>query len=107
MAERLTTLARAWSDEVCVVRPEDVAELRTDDGTVRAVVLHDGSEVLCDAVLVHAPLRGRGHLPVSLGLELTEEGLVAVDAFGHTSAPGIYAAGDVAVAPQQVLRLNP
>ncbi len=102
MAERLATLARGWSDDVTMVRPEEVAGLRVDDGTVRAVVLRDGSEVLCDAVLVHAPLRRRGHLPESLGLELTEEGLVSVDALGHTSVPGVYAAGDVAVAPQQV-----
>jgi thioredoxin reductase len=102
MAERLAALARGWSDDVTVVRPEEVAGLRTDDGTVRAVVLDDGSEVACDAVLVHAPLRRRGHLADRLDLELTEEGLVAVDALGHTSVPGAYAAGDAAVAPQQV-----
>jgi thioredoxin reductase len=102
MAERLETLAGGWSDDVTVVAPEDVAELRVEEGTVRAVVRSDGSDVPCDAVLLHAELRRRGHLPESLGLELTEEGLVAVDALGHTSAPGVYAAGDLAFAPQQV-----
>jgi thioredoxin reductase (NADPH) len=53
-------------------------------------------------VLVHAPLRRRDALPERLGLELTDIGLVAVDAQMHTSRPGVYAAGDLAVAPQQV-----
>jgi thioredoxin reductase len=52
--------------------------------------------------LVHAPLRRRGHLTEDLGLALTDEGLVAIDATGQSSMPGVYAAGDLAVAPQQV-----
>jgi thioredoxin reductase (NADPH) len=64
--------------------------------------MRDGSEVPCDAVLLHAPLSRRGHLPESLGLELTEDGFVSVDPTAHTSVPGVYAAGDLAVAPQQV-----
>ena len=99
---QMATLLRGWTDDVAVVDPGDVARLRADDGTVQAVVLHDGSEVACDGVLVHAPLRLRGDLHAQLGLELTEAGLVAIDALTHTSVPGVYAAGDIAVAPQQV-----
>jgi thioredoxin reductase len=47
-------------------------------------------------------MRRRGRLAESLGLDLTDDGRVSVDAFGHTSVPGVLAAGDVAVAPQQV-----
>jgi thioredoxin reductase len=102
VAERQAALLRGWSSDVTVVDPGEVAGLRVDDGTVRAVVRHDGSEVACDAVLVHAPLRRRDRLPERLGLALTEDGLVAVGALGQTSVPGVYAAGDIAVAPQQV-----
>jgi len=102
MAERLGALARGWSDDVTVVEPGQVARLRVEGGTVRAVVREDGSEVECDAVLVHAPMRRRGRLAEALGLELTEDGRVAVDSLGQTSVPGVYAAGDLAVAPQQV-----
>jgi thioredoxin reductase len=102
VAERLAPLISGWTSDVTVVAPADVARLRVEDGSVVAVVLDDESEIPCDAVLVHAPLRLRGHLAEALGLELAEAGTIAVDALGHTSVPGVYAAGDVAVAPQQV-----
>lgn len=99
---RLATLLAAWTDDVITVDPGDIARARTEDGALRALVRHDGDEVACEAVLVHAPLRPRGHLAQDLGLTLTEDGFIAVDHEMHTSVPGVYAAGDVAVAPQQV-----
>jgi len=102
IADRQATLLAAWTDDVTVVDPADVTGLRVEDGVLEAVVRRDGSEVRCDAVLVHAPLRRRDELPERLGLALTDAGLVAVDAQARTSVPGVYAAGDLAVAPQQV-----
>jgi thioredoxin reductase len=102
IADRQAALLAGWTGDVTVVDPGDVAGVRVEDGTLRAVVRRDGSEVRCDAVLVHAPLRRRDALPERLGLALTETGLVAVDALMRASVPGVYAAGDLAVAPQQV-----
>src|SRR5688572_21285157 len=102
VADRQATLLAAWSDDVTVVDPAEVAGVRLEDDVLQAVVLHDGSEVRCDAVLVHAPLRRRDALPERLGVALTDTGLVAVDEQARTSVPGVYAAGDLAVAPQQV-----
>ena len=102
IATRLATLLTAWTDDVFTVDPGDIGRARLDDGALQALVRHDGDEVACDAVLVHAPLRARGRLSQDLGLALTGDGLIAVDAEMHTSVPGVYAAGDVAVAPQQV-----
>jgi len=102
VADRGATLLAAWTDDVTGVDPDDVAGVRVEDGALQAVVRRDGSEVRCDAVLVHAPLRRRDALPERLGLALTDTGLVAVDAQARTSVPGVYAAGDLAVAPQQV-----
>ena len=102
IAEQQAGLLSAWSDDVTIVAPDELQGLRIENGTLRAVVRHDGSEVRCDAVLVHAPLRQRNDLAERLGLEMTETGLVAVDAQLRTSIPGVYAAGDLAVAPQQV-----
>jgi thioredoxin reductase len=102
IADRQATLLAAWTEDVTVVDPDDAAGVRVEGGVLRAVVRRDGSEVPCDAVLVHAPLRRRGTLPERLGLALTDAGLVAVDSQARTSVPGVYAAGDLAVAPQQV-----
>jgi thioredoxin reductase len=102
VAERQAALLAAWTDDVTVVDPGEVAHLRVEDGVLQAVVRRDGSEIGCDAVLVHAPLRRRDALPERLGLALTDTGLVAVDTQARTSVPGVYAAGDLAVAPQQV-----
>jgi thioredoxin reductase len=101
-AERQATLLAAWTHEVTVVDPGDVAGLRVEDGVLQAVVRRAGSEIRCDGVLVHAPLLRRDALPERLGLALTDLDLVAVDAQMRTSVPGVYAAGDLAVAPQQV-----
>jgi thioredoxin reductase len=102
IAERHAKLLTAWTDEVTVVDPADVAELHVDNGFLQGLVRRDGSEVRCDAVLVHAPLHRRGELPERLGLALTDAGLVAVDSQMRTSVAGVYAVGDLAVAPQQV-----
>jgi thioredoxin reductase len=102
IAEKLATLLAGWTDDVTVVDPGDVSATRIADGTLRALVRHDGTEVPCDAVLLHAELRRRDDLPEQLGLELTDAGFVQVDGEMRTSRPGVYAAGDLAIAPQQV-----
>ena len=102
MAGRYAGLLAGWTDDVTVVDPAEVESARADDGTLAALVLRDGSEVPCEAVLVHAPLRRRDELAERLGLALTEDGFVRVDSEARTSVPGVYAAGDLAFAPQQV-----
>jgi thioredoxin reductase len=102
VAERQAALLAGWTDDVTIVDPSDVSGVRVEDGALQALVCHDGSEVRCDAVLIHAPLRRRDSLPELLGVAFTEGGFVEVDAQARTSVPGVYAAGDLAVAPQQV-----
>jgi len=102
VAERQASLMAGWTDAVSVVDPAEVAGVRADDGVLEAVVLRDGSELPCDAILVHAPLRRRESLADQLGLARTDDDFVAIDVQAHTSVPGVYAAGDLAVAPQQV-----
>jgi thioredoxin reductase len=102
IAERQVALLAGWTDDVTMVDPSDVTGVRIEDGALQALLCRDGSEVPCDAVLIHAPLRRRDSLAERLGLALTGDGLVQVDGQAHTSVPGVYAAGDLAVAPQQV-----
>jgi thioredoxin reductase (NADPH) len=73
-----------------------IAELRGD----LQVVLPDGTEVERDVLFVAAPPTPRDAAFAHLDLERTGPGLLATDDFGHTSIPGIFAAGDlVATAP--------
>jgi thioredoxin reductase len=102
IADRQVALISNWTDDVTAVDPGEVSGLRVEEGALRAIVRHDGSEVPCEAVFVHAPLHPRGDLAAQLGLELTDHGTVQADPTGATSVPGVYAAGDVAVSPQQV-----
>lgn len=102
MAERYAGLLAGWTDDVTVVDPAEVEAARVEDGALAGLVLRDGSEVPCEAVLAHAPLVRRDDLAERLGLALTEDGFVQVDSEARTSVPGIYAAGDLAFAPQQV-----
>jgi thioredoxin reductase len=83
-----------------VERP--VAGVRGNSGALEAVLFGDGGELPRDGLLVAAPPRQRSSLASDLGAELTERGTVDVDAFGQTTVPGLYAAGDVSALMPQV-----
>jgi 3-phenylpropionate/trans-cinnamate dioxygenase ferredoxin reductase subunit len=74
------------------------AELERFEGSgrVESVRLGDGTEIECDAVVVGVGITPRTGLAEAAGLEV-ENGIVT-DAGLATSAPGIFAAGDVASA---------
>lgn len=74
---------------------EEIAELRAEDGALRAVVLPDGTEVARDVLFVAAPPTPRDSAFAHLPLERTGAGLLFVDPFGQTSVPGVRAAGDL------------
>jgi thioredoxin reductase len=79
-----------------------VAGVRARARRLDAVVFADGGELARDGLLVPALLRQRSELAEELGAELTERGTVDVDAFGRTTVPGLFAAGDIGSAMPQV-----
>ena len=93
-------ISRAFTEQA--VRQWDVrleatvTSVSGGDGSVR-MQLTDGSQVEGDLLLVAA---GRDPNTEDLGveaagLELHQDGRIVVDAFGRTSAPGVWALGDV------------
>jgi thioredoxin reductase len=103
-AAHLVPILRRLSGDVEVF--DELAGVRATDGTLRVVVLPDGSEVERDVLFVAAPPTLRDKAFAHLLLERKESGLLAIDPFGHTSIPGLYAAGDlVAEAPAVVMAL--
>lgn len=115
-------LLRAWSDDVTLLaggpaglEPDDaerlraagvtvderaVAALRGPGSALSAIAFADGSERACDGLLVPATLHQRSALAGQLGAAAREpEPVVAdglqVDAKFATTAPGVFAAGDL------------
>jgi thioredoxin reductase len=81
-----------------------VARLSISNDHLEAVELADGRLVPCAAVFIRPALRGHEDgLAESLGCDLDEAGLVRVDASGRTTAPGVWAAGNVTNPRAQVI----
>lgn len=70
---------------------------RTGDGLT--VDLADGDAVSVGGLFVKTDWTQSTPFAAALGVEMSEVGAVVVDAFGRTSVPGVYAAGDLASGP--------
>ena len=69
------------------------------DGRVRRVALEGGEMLAVDMVVMGVGIRLNTALAKDAGLEITERGEVLVDRNLQTSAPDVYAAGDIASWP--------
>jgi nitrite reductase (NADH) large subunit len=79
---------------------EEVDSFESDQGHVTGVRTSKGRTISCDLVGVAIGVRPRIELAGDAGIS-TDRGIL-VDAHMHTSAPGVYAAGDVAQAWDRV-----
>jgi 3-phenylpropionate/trans-cinnamate dioxygenase ferredoxin reductase subunit len=75
----------------------EVKEVTTEDGKATGLKLGDGSTVTADRVLIAVGAQPNIELAERAGLS-TEDGGVLVDVSLRTSAPDIYAVGDIAAA---------
>jgi NADPH-dependent 2,4-dienoyl-CoA reductase/sulfur reductase-like enzyme len=67
-----------------------------------AAVAHTEGETAVDLAVVGVGVRPNAELAAEAGIETAAKGAVAVDDYGRTSAPDVYAAGDCAVAEHVV-----
>jgi 3-phenylpropionate/trans-cinnamate dioxygenase ferredoxin reductase subunit len=72
-----------------------LARFEGSDGRVKKVVTERGKELEADLVVIGAGVHPEVTLAKSAGLELGERGGIRCTAQLETSAPGVYAAGDV------------
>jgi thioredoxin reductase len=84
-----------------------VAELRSADGELTAIVFADGSALPRRGLLVATTLHQRSTLAEQLGADAADPGPVAADAvrvdpFTRTTAPGVFTAGDISAQMPQV-----
>lgn len=88
MVAMLTPIA----DSIEVV-PSVTAVSHSADGLL---VSSGATSVVVDGLFTNPEFTQAAPFAAQLDLELRESGCVAIDVFGHTSVPGVYAAGDLA-----------
>ena len=82
----------------------EVRGLVVEEDRLRGVVLDDGRTVERAALFVRPDIRPRGNdLLEHLGCTIGDGGFVLVDALGRTTAPGVWAAGNVTNPRAQVI----
>ena len=76
------------------IEQQEVKAFIHQNGLLSGLVLEDGAEHALNAIYTRPPFEQHCKIPVELGCELTEQGLLKVDHFQETTVPGIYACGD-------------
>lgn len=71
-----------------------IRAISSSEGMVNHVALEDGTEIPCTGIFFKSELVPGTDLPQSLGCRISDSGVIAVDEFGKSSVPGVYAAGD-------------
>ena len=78
------------------IREEPIVRVEGEGDDV-VHIMFDGAPALARrAIFAHPSTRQRCALAEELGCEILEDGSVAVDDFGRTSVPGVFAVGDMA-----------
>jgi thioredoxin reductase len=84
-----------------------VRAVATEQDVISGVTLDDGRVVVCEVIAVGTRVVAHGALAESLGVEISEHPsgmgtFVSADGTGRTSAPGVWAAGNVTDVSAQV-----
>lgn len=80
-----------------------IQRIESQEGMVRHVALQDGTNLPCTGIFFAPKLVPGSDLPATLGCQVTETGMVVVDAFGKTSVSGVFSAGDIATQMYQAI----
>lgn len=93
--------AKISSHNIQIVEKE-IDHFEQQDGRIRQLIFKDQSAFPLKAIYHKPAFEQHCDIPVALGCELTEQGLLKVDAFQKTNVPGIYACGDNTIAMRSV-----
>ncbi|SHG44461.1 NAD(P)/FAD-dependent oxidoreductase [Flagellimonas flava] len=72
----------------------EVQKVEHEKGYISQLHFKDGSTAPLTAMYAHIPFEQHCDIPMSLGVELDEQGYLAIDGMQKTSVEGIYACGD-------------
>ena len=73
---------------------KDIASLKHKDGVVEEIIFSDNSTCQLEVIYSRPPFEQHCKIPELLGCELTEQGLIKVDAFQKTTVDNVFACGD-------------
>lgn len=73
---------------------KEVTEVKHTNGYVYGLIFEDGSEEDFEAVYAAIPFKQQTDIPLALGCEMTETGLVKIDMLQKTTVAGVYSCGD-------------
>ncbi len=86
-------IAKLEKHQISIIEKE-VIEIQHDNRRIKNVIFKDGNKEPY-TVMYAAPLfEQHSDIPVALGCELTETGLLKTNMFQKTSVPGVFACGD-------------
>jgi thioredoxin reductase len=72
----------------------EIERIEHNNGLLNQIILKDQSEISAKALYARPVLEQHCKIPVEMGCELTEQGLLKVDAFQKTNIAGVFACGD-------------
>lgn len=97
-------LHQMYKDRGVRILPETAAQELSGNTKVTEAQLDSGESLSIDMVVMGVGINLNTQLARDAGLELTEEGAIAVDEYLRTSDHDIYAAGDIAAWPSITFR---
>jgi thioredoxin reductase len=92
-AEHLSALLGNIASELIVLDEADVRRVERIDSGLRITL--DGETVDVGGMFIATEVSQSAPFADQLGVDLYDSGFVEIDAMGHTSVPGVYAAGDL------------
>jgi thioredoxin reductase len=78
------------------IMEKEIDFLDQTNGQIKSVIFQDGSALDVKALYAKIPFTQQCDIPVALGCELTEHGLIKILPMQKTNVPGVYACGDSA-----------
>ncbi|MCD0469334.1 NAD(P)/FAD-dependent oxidoreductase [Flavobacterium sp. JAS] len=81
---------------------DEIDSLEHENGNIQNIVFKNQSKISIKAIYARPPFEQHCHLPETLGCELTQQGLIKVDAFQKTNIPGVFASGDSVIQARSV-----
>ncbi|MBV7534002.1 NAD(P)/FAD-dependent oxidoreductase [Chitinophaga sp. sic0106] len=66
-----------------------------EEGQLKKIILADGTSYAITALYARPAMLQQSEIPQQLALDITEQGTIKTDMMQRTSAPGVYACGDI------------